>query len=101
MSIIKLKTINEFIKEGKEKGILIVDVREVNEYEEAHIEGVVNVPLSEFEKIEKVAIDKNAPLYLHCRSGKRSGDAAERAIKLGYKDVTNIGGILDWNGKTI
>jgi len=69
----------------------IVDVREVHEYKKSHIKGALNVPLSQLrERMNE--IPKDQPVYLHCRSGQRSYNAALALQHYGYKNVFNLSG---------
>lgn len=78
----------------------IVDVREVEEYNDGHIDGVINLPLSDFEN-NYTALDKNKPHYIICKRGGRSMNAAIFLDGLGY-DVTNVeGGMDEWTGETV
>ena len=78
------------------KGAVLLDVRTKEEYAERKIEGSVNLPLQEIEKIASIIPDKNTPVFLHCRSGKRSGKAAKILASMGYTKAVNIGGIKDY-----
>lgn len=80
---------------------IIVDVREIDEYEEVHIKGAINIPLSTIddERPEELP-DLNAKIYIYCRSGRRSAEASEKLAKMGYTNITDFGGILDWKGET-
>ena len=74
-----------------ESGSYIVDVREKYEYEQGHIKGALNIPLSEFRnRISE--IPKDRPVYLHCRTGQRSYNAVMALRNLGYENVHNITG---------
>ncbi|MDO5715590.1 MAG: FAD-dependent oxidoreductase [Tissierellia bacterium] len=74
-----------------EKGATIIDVREPGEYEQSHIKGVENIPLSEFrERLDE--IPKDEPVYLHCRSGQRSYFVTNELTKLGWTNVYNVAG---------
>ena len=74
-----------------ESGSYIVDVREKYEYEQGHIKGALNIPLSEFRnRISEIPKDK--PVYLHCRTGQRSYNAVMALRNLGYENVHNITG---------
>jgi NADPH-dependent 2,4-dienoyl-CoA reductase/sulfur reductase-like enzyme len=74
-----------------EDGACIIDVREKNEYEQSHIIGAINLPLSELrERLDEIPTDKT--VYLHCRSGQRSYNAALALQRLGFEDVYNISG---------
>lgn len=92
MSAEELKKLND----SGEKFVL-VDVREQNEWDEAHIPFAQFLPLSQLETRFQELSDKNARLVLQCRSGKRSMNAALFLEEQGYTNLTNLeGGILDW-----
>lgn len=71
-----------------------IDVRSAEEYAEGHIEQAVNIPYTEItERIDEVTTDRDAPIYLYCRSGRRSGIALEALQQAGFTHVTNLGGL--------
>ncbi len=79
------------VRELVENNAYIIDVREVREYENGHIKGSKNIPLSQLrERINE--IPKDVPVYLHCRTGQRSYNAALALQNLGYKNVQNVTG---------
>lgn len=79
------------VRELVESGAYIIDVREIREYENGHIKGAKNIPLSQLrERINE--IPKDIPVYLHCRTGQRSYNAALVLQNLGYRNVHNITG---------
>ena len=78
---------------------MLVDVRTPEEYREGHIPGSINVPLQQIEDIELEVAEKITPLYVYCRSGARSRQATAMLQEMGYEEVHNIGGILDYKGK--
>lgn len=81
---------------------IIVDVRELHEFNAGHIEGAILLPLSNLEALaEEMLTDKNAIILIYCRSGNRSKTAALELIDLGYKNVYDFGGILDWTYGTV
>lgn len=80
------------------KNGVLIDVRTKEEYAEGHIPDSINLPLSNLDQILKEVPDKNTPLFVYCQSGSRSARAAKSMKKAGYSDVTNIGGILYYNG---
>jgi molybdopterin/thiamine biosynthesis adenylyltransferase/rhodanese-related sulfurtransferase len=88
----------EAAKEIDAGGVVLVDTREPHEYEEAHIEGGRLVPPGLLhDEIGSVVPDRSQRVLLYCRSGNRSGKAAEEMVELGYEDVASIGGgILEW-----
>jgi phage shock protein E len=79
---------------AKDKDVLIIDVRTLAEWNSGYLENAIHIPLDTIEKnITLTELDKNKEIYLYCRSGNRSGKAASILQDLGYKNVTNIGGI--------
>ncbi len=80
---------------------VLIDVRTKEEYAEGHIPGSINIELDEIEKIVDIIKDKNSHIYLYCRSGHRSGIALNKVKELGYRDLTNIGGIIHYNGEIV
>ena len=73
---------------------IVIDVRTLEEFESGHIEDSSNI---EWQEISSIAdnINKDQKIYLYCRSGRRSQNATDILVDLGYKDVTNLGGIKD------
>ena len=72
---------------------VLLDVRQADEFNAGHIDGAVLVPHDTIaEKIGAVVLDKNTPVYIYCRSGRRSAIAVEAMKKLGYTDLTDLGG---------
>jgi len=71
-----------------------IDVRTADEYNSGHVSEAVNIPYAEIaENISGLTGDKNASIYVYCRSGRRSGVAKETLEGLGYTQVVNVGGI--------
>lgn len=94
--------INEGVAEYKtNKGAMLLDVRTAEEYRDGHIEGSINVPLDQIASIAGVVKDKQTPLYVHCYSGGRSGQAVAYLKQMGYTNVKNIGGISSYRGKVV
>lgn len=80
-----------------EKEYVILDVRTEEEYAEGHIPNAILIPDYEIEaKAEELLNDKNELILVYCRSGRRSKLAAERLIELGYTNIKEFGGIIDW-----
>ena len=81
---------------------VVLDVREQTEFDEGHIPGAIVIPHTEIEaKAAQMLPDKNALILVYCRSGRRSKLAAESLVKLGYTDVKEFGGIVDWPYETV
>lgn len=88
------------VKQAREEdGSYLIDVRSSKEYKEGHIKGSINLPLEDIEDIDVIVDDPESKIYLYCRSGKRSSQGATILRSLGYENVINIGGILDWSGE--
>lgn len=77
------------------EGAILVDVRTKEEYDEKHITGAVNIPLSEIEE-GNIDYDKSTTIIAYCRSGARSSNAAKKLIALGYTNVYDLGSINNW-----
>ena len=76
---------------------IILDTREQDEFDEGHIAGAILIPYTEIEnKAEEMLPDKDKLILVYCRSGRRSKIAAESLAKLGYTNVKEFGGIIDW-----
>ena len=88
----------EFLRKD---GALLLDVRTPQEYAAGHIPGSKNIPLQELEDVELLADNKDANLYIYCRSGARSRQAAGLLRHMGYTNVCNIGGIIDYHGRIV
>lgn len=83
----------------EEDNYILLDVRTVEEFACGHIPGAINVPNESIGENEVVELpDKDQKIYVYCRSGNRSKQASEKLIKLGYKNIVEIGGILDYHG---
>ena len=76
---------------------IILDTREQDEFDEGHIPNAILIPYTEIEnKAEEMLPDKDKLILVYCRSGRRSKIAAESLAKLGYTNVKEFGGIIDW-----
>lgn len=80
---------------------IIVDVRHDDEYKAGHIPGAVLLTMETItaETAAKVLPDKNQMILIYCRSGRRSKIAAQNLLDLGYTNLIEFGGILDYKGK--
>ena len=80
-----------------ESGYIIIDARTQEEYDAGHIPGAILIPEYEIaDRAEKELPDKDQLILVYCRSGRRSKIAAEELVKLGYTNVKEFGGIIDW-----
>ena len=76
---------------------IVLDVREQDEFDEGHIPNAILIPYTEIDaKAEGILTDKDAQILVYCRSGRRSKIAAESLVNLGYTNVKEFGGIIDW-----
>ena len=76
---------------------VILDTRAQEEYNEGHIPGAIVLPHDEvLETAESLLTDKDQLILVYCRSGRRSKLAAEDLVKLGYTNIKEFGGIIDW-----
>ena len=80
-----------------EKDYIIIDARTEEEFAEGHIKNAILIPEYEIaERAEKELPDKEQLILVYCRSGRRSKIASEELVKLGYTNVKEFGGIIDW-----
>ena len=85
-----------------ERGYIIIDARTQEEYDQGHIPGAILIPEYEIaDRAEKELPDKDQLILVYCRSGRRSKIAAEELVKLGYTNVKEFGGIIDWKYETV
>ena len=84
-----------------EEGYIILDVRTQEEYDQGHIPGAILIPDTEIKaEAENVLTDKEQLILVYCRSGRRSKLAAEALVELGYTNIKEFGGIIDWPYET-
>lgn len=92
--------INRDVEQFREtENALLLDVRGPDEYAEGHIPGSVNIPLQLLPAKKGLPEDPDTPLFVYCRSGGRSRRAVAFLEKIGYENVKNIGGIMNWAGE--
>ena len=85
-----------------EKDYVIIDARTEEEFAEGHIENAILIPEYEIaNRAEKELTDKEQLILVYCRSGRRSKIASEELVKLGYTNVKEFGGIIDWPYETV
>ncbi len=84
-----------------QSGYIILDVRTQEEYDDKHIPGAILLPDYEVEqRAEEILTDKDQLILVYCRSGRRSKLASEILIELGYTNIKEFGGIIDWPYET-
>ena len=87
---------------AEETGYIILDVRRADEYAAGHIPGAINVANESIGTDEIPELpEKKQLIMVYCRSGRRSKEAAEKLVKLGYTNIVEFGGILDWKGEIV
>lgn len=80
--------------------IVLLDVRTQEEFDQGHIPGAVCLPNESITADMPVAFDKDAEILVYCRSGRRSAEAAKKLAGMGYANVRDFGGIIDWPYET-
>ena len=81
---------------------IILDVRRADEFAEGHIPGAINVANEDISDTQPAELpDKAQTIYVYCRSGNRSKQAAEKLTAMGYTGIIEFGGILDWTGEVV
>lgn len=86
-----------FMTEGD---YIILDVRRADEFAEGHIPGAINVANEDIFNTEPTELqDKEQVIYVYCRSGNRSKQAAAKLAAMGYSNIIEFGGIMDWTGE--
>ena len=87
---------------AEESDYIILDVRRPDEFAAGHIPNAINVPNETIGTAEIPELPNKAQLIMvYCRSGRRSKEASEKLLKLGYTNIVEFGGILDWKGEIV
>lgn len=86
---------------AEETDYLLLDVRRQDEYDAGHIPGALCIPVESITEPPEALSDFEQTLLVYCRSGRRSKQAASKLAALGYTDVREFGGILDWTGEVV
>ena len=79
-------------------GARLVDVRTVEEFQEGHIKGAVNIPVQDLAGRLKELEPRDKPIVVYCRSGARSARARRMLMDQGFKDVLDLGAMSNWKG---
>jgi len=83
----------------KETGAVLLDVRTPEEYKSGRVPGSRNLPLQQIADIQKRIYNKATPLYIYCHSGARSRQAVAAVRQMGYTNVRDMGGIIQYGGR--
>ena len=85
---------------ASESDYIILDERRPDEFSAGHIPNAVNIPNESIgaDEIDEFP-DKDRLILVYCRSGNRSKQASEKLVRLGYTNIVEFGGILDWKGE--
>lgn len=87
---------------AEETDYILLDVRTAEEFAEKHIPGAICIPNEAIGSDEIPALpDKGQRIMVYCRSGNRSKQASQKLADLGYTNVVEFGGIIDWPGETV
>lgn len=101
----KQKTYQTFTMEDarreleNDRTITLLDVRSQGEYQRGHIPGSINLPVERIAQADAFVPGSASRVFVYCQSGARSRMAAALLSRMGYMDVTDLGGILAWRGK--
>ncbi|MBO5178745.1 MAG: rhodanese-like domain-containing protein [Clostridia bacterium] len=95
---VSMDEIVEIMEENE--NYIILDVRTIEEYNEGHIPNAICIPNETIdESVTKKLTDKNQLILIYCRSGNRSKQATEKLKNIGYTNLVEFGGIIDWKGE--
>lgn len=97
---VSMDEITEIMEQNE--GYVILDVRTHEEYNEGHIPNAICIPNETIdESVINELPDKNQLILIYCRSGNRSKQATKKLENLGYTNLVEFGGIIDWNGEVV
>ena len=98
----KISAEEAYLMMMSEDDFIILDVRTEEEYVEQRIEGAILIPDTQIRlRAQRVIPDKYRLIFVYCRSGVRSAASARILVSLGYVNVYDMGGIIDWNYGTV
>lgn len=100
---VKHVTMDDIVEIMEEnEGYIILDVRTIEEYNEGHIPNAICIPNETIdENVVNILPDKNQLILIYCRSGNRSKQATDKLENLGYTNLIEFGGIMDWKGEIV
>ena len=95
---ISLEEAKQLMKD--EEGYIILDVRTKEEFAEGHIPGAICVPNETISgEMPEELLEQEQLILVYCRSGNRSKQASKKLAELGYTNIKEFGGIIDWDGE--
>lgn len=98
----QISTVEAITMMETEQDYIILDVRTQEEYAAGHIPNAICVPNESIDGSVIPALpDKDQLILVYCRSGRRSKEAAQKLADMGYTDIVEFGGIIDWTGETV
>lgn len=96
---ITMEEAKEIFNTTSNDSYIVLDVRRQDEYESGHIPGAINVANESIGMEAPAELpDRNQVIYVYCRSGNRSKQAADKLAAIGYTNIIEFGGIMDWTG---
>ena len=100
---VRYVSMNEIVKIMEEnENYIILDVRTKEEYNEGHIPNAICIPNETIgQNVEEKLPNKEQLILIYCRSGNRSKQATEKLLNLGYTNLVEFGGIIDWKGEIV
>ena len=97
---ISMDEAKQIFESDGDNSYIILDVRRSDEFADGHIPGAINVANESIgTESRKELAEKNQLIYVYCRSGNISKQAAEKLVALGYTNIVEFGGIIDWTGE--
>ncbi len=97
---IKILDATDYVTAISGRKAQLIDVRTANEYRSGHIKNAINIDFFDKANFDRSfeKLDKNKPVYLYCRSGSRSKNAAQRLLEMGFSEIYDLkGGYQRWN----
>ena len=97
---VSMDEIEEIMEQNE--GYIILDVRTIEEYNDGHIPSAICIPNETIdENVVNKLPNKEQLILIYCRSGNRSKQATKKLENLGYTNLIEFGGIIDWKGETV
>lgn len=101
-AVTKIDAATAYERMSASEGYILLDVRTPEEFSESHIQGAVLLPDYDIEaRAAEVLPDRDTVLYVYCRSGRRSAASSALLADMGYTNIYDFGGIVDWPYETV